>query len=446
MRNQKKQVNYLIPELCYISGINKKDLRKIPKKSVTQKEDYITRISNKMNSGESRQFLDSVGLQIDRALETSFTVVPQPQVSGIEGMKNDKWTVSMDTVINSLQGKNWALVSPQFLVKGFMDAIGRYDLRKPYVFHFDDRGRDFMHDIEGYKNWNDLDYVFFLMANENKHIYSALKQFYNCTVGIPSQCIVCNGDWFKRLPNCLIQMSAKIGGLIWSVERSYQEFVSVCGIDIQRKGRNFKGSISLSLNTGTTLYYTVPFRESDETNIRNKLLSSIKEALQAFRNRNGGGMPSALILYNSGHDCIDISQLIHDFCLETEMEYTKVCLVSVNKDSNARFNMDNQNPPIGTVVTSMSRYQTQEFYMNSCFINSNIGYSKPVRYQVLFNNTMFSVDEIIKITFRQTHLYYNWNGSVRMPACLLYAKKSIESVDLTQEYPSTKLRNNPFFL
>ena len=52
------------------------------------------------------------------------------------------------------------------------------------------------------------------------------------------------------------------------------------------------------------------------------------------------------------------------------------------------------------------------------------GTCTPVSYKILYENTPnFPLEAISELTYNQTYAYFNWNGSVRVPAALQYANK-----------------------
>lgn len=44
------------------------------------------------------------------------------------------------------------------------------------------------------------------------------------------------------------------------------------------------------------------------------------------------------------------------------------------------------------------------------------GTVSPTHYVVIHDESEMSVDTIQKLSYKMTHLYYNWNGTVRVPA------------------------------
>jgi len=51
------------------------------------------------------------------------------------------------------------------------------------------------------------------------------------------------------------------------------------------------------------------------------------------------------------------------------------------------------------------------------------GSVSPTSYNVIFDNSGLDPDKMQRFTYKMTHLYYNWSGTVRVPAPVQYAHK-----------------------
>src|SRR5690606_39591161 len=76
----------------------------------------------------------------------------------------------------------------------------------------------------------------------------------------------------------------------------------------------------------------------------------------------------------------------------------------------------------GTVVdTGITEPGCLEFFMISQ--NVNQGTATPVRYQCIHNSSGLGPTYLQLLTFKLTHLYYNWFGTIKVPAPCLYAHR-----------------------
>lgn len=75
----------------------------------------------------------------------------------------------------------------------------------------------------------------------------------------------------------------------------------------------------------------------------------------------------------------------------------------------------------------------QKFLPILCFISSfdffiisqsvRQGTVSPTNYNVIYDNSGVSADSMQQITFKLCHLYYNWSGTVAVPAPCQFAHK-----------------------
>lgn len=63
------------------------------------------------------------------------------------------------------------------------------------------------------------------------------------------------------------------------------------------------------------------------------------------------------------------------------------------------------------------------------------GTCTPTQFNVIYNTTNLSQDEIYKITFYSCFGYYNWSGAVRVPAPLQYVHKLADLCEATSCEP-----------
>ena len=99
--------------------------------------------------------------------------------------------------------------------------------------------------------------------------------------------------------------------------------------------------------------------------------------------------------------------------------------IIVSKRINTRFfKMGGKpsNPPSGTivddVVTLPERY---DFFLVSQSVRQ--GTVNPTSYNVIKDTSGLKPNHLQKLTYKLTHLYYNWPGTVRVPAPCQYAHK-----------------------
>ena len=59
----------------------------------------------------------------------------------------------------------------------------------------------------------------------------------------------------------------------------------------------------------------------------------------------------------------------------------------------------------------------------------------PTHYIVAYDGTQFQPDHMQRLTYKMTHMYYNWPGTIRVPApCQVIETKLNEKIVLIQNF------------
>ncbi len=62
-------------------------------------------------------------------------------------------------------------------------------------------------------------------------------------------------------------------------------------------------------------------------------------------------------------------------------------------------------------ITSREQF---DFFLVSQHVNQ--GTVTPTHYVVVYDDTNLKPDHIQRLSYKMTHLYYNWSGTIRVPA------------------------------
>lgn len=141
-----------------------------------------------------------------------------------------------------------------------------------------------------------------------------------------------------------------------------------------------------------------------------------------------GFWPANVIIYRDG---VGDGQLKH--CRDYEIEQLreamkalrlnpenmpKLTFIVVQKRINTRLfarRGEYENPPPGSVVDhTVTRRDWYDFFLVSQHVGQ--GTVSPTHYCVLKDESQLSIEQVQKLTFKMCHLYYNWSGTVRVPA------------------------------
>jgi aubergine-like protein len=180
------------------------------------------------------------------------------------------------------------------------------------------------------------------------------------------------------------------------------------------------------------------------------------EALKKYNERNNT-LPDRIFVYRDGVSDsqfdklseFEIPQMKSAFNAFGENYKPKMTFFVVKKRSNARFFLKGtrnefQNPPIGTVIdNAVTKRKGKEFYLISQ--SSNQGTVSPTHFHVIEDENEMPPDRLQIITYRLTHLYYNWPGQIRVPAPCHYAHKLAHLVGESLHRPHSPLLDESLF-
>ena len=104
----------------------------------------------------------------------------------------------------------------------------------------------------------------------------------------------------------------------------------------------------------------------------------------------------------------------------------RLAFIVVKKRINHRFfsygNNKMNNPPPGTIIDNdITRPEWYDFFIVAQSVRQ--GTVTPTSYNVIYDTTGLKPDHVQRLTYKLCHLYYNWPGTVRVPAPCQYAHK-----------------------
>lgn len=173
----------------------------------------------------------------------------------------------------------------------------------------------------------------------------------------------------------------------------------------------------------------------DGTDCSRELMINLEKALKFYESKNES-LPTRIFFYRDGvsegqienvvnFELNHLTQTLTRRYEEKSMEL-KMAYILVGKKINTRFFRCNgpaiTNPSPGTVIDStVTLEERYDFYLVSQKCNQ--GTVAPTNYHVIYDTTGLPPERIQAWTFIQTHAYYNWYGTTRIPAILQYANK-----------------------
>ena len=258
----------------------------------------------------------------------------------------------------------------------------------------------------------------------------------------------------------VIQMNAKVSGVPWMIELPLKGLMTI-GFDVfhsaKEKNTSFDALVAtMDLNTSSTYYSNVlPHMKGQE--LSSQMSNSVSFAVRTYYDTHGT-LPERIVFYRDGvgdgqlHQVYDtelkaVKQKLDEIYEKSSTgKNVKFTYIVVTKRINTRYFLNGKNPPPGTVVddviTLPERY---DFYLVSQSVRH--GTVSPTCYNVLYDTSGLDADKIQRLTYKMTHMYYNWSGTCRVPAVCQYAHKLAALVaESLHRAPSTTMKTQQYFL
>lgn len=480
---------YLVPELCRMTGLT--DVQRANFQLMRALADH-TRMAAKPRveklikfSQRLRQHKDIVQELKDwdmelanNLIEFAGRVLPPETVVGGGGSKYSAgkdvdWTKELRSrpMLHMVQVNVWAIICPTRLRAGaqsFVQVLLRAAKGMQWILPYpkvqeirDDRPATYLEGLEACINANNPQIIMCVASNNKADRYAAIKKKCYVDRAVPTQVILGKNLESKGVMSIAtkvaIQMNCKLGGAPWSVPLPYRQMM-VVGYDVchdtNHKERSY-GALVATLNSDCARYFSTVTAHTNGEELSNDFALNIIKACKKYQQVNGA-LPEKIMVYRDG---VGDGQLAYVFFHEVKNikdrlvelygseDLVKMCFIVVSKRINTRiFTSDAQNPAPGTVVddviTLPERYDF--FIVSQCVRQGTVS---PTSYNVLFDTMGQSADKIQRVTYKLTHMYFNWSGAVRVPAPCQYAHKLAFLVAQSlHRNPNSELENVLYFL
>ncbi|CAD8133133.1 unnamed protein product [Paramecium octaurelia] len=378
----------------------------------------------KLNLGDNRT-------NLDRQTQTQMFQTPPQKL--ILGILYNNTNYAKQQLNSFLQHFGQACVEFQFT--SFYQPKVR-EMREETELELDRQLRDLK--IEADQNQSRVNFLIFLLSGQKKKakLYKACKRISMANFGCASQVILektLQSNTRSIVNKILIQLNAKIGGTPWALDGIPDIFTNqptmICGVDIFSKaGRKSQLAFCSTINRYFSRYYSQVITSGE---FCSHLQQCLKAALLAFR-QELSVFPKNVIIYRDGvGDGQQVAVLGTELpqykqaLQELELKDVSLTLVICNKRVSAKFYTGGQgrpeNPPPGTVIDNkiITNEDAIKFYLISQ--QSRQGTVTPTLYKVLYSDLQ-GIEQNIKIlTFKLCWLFYNFTGSIKIPAPVRYA-------------------------
>jgi aubergine-like protein len=490
----------LLPQFCVLTGLSDevradfnvmRDLhvhtRIGPSDRVQRYKKFISDLSSNPKVNES---FSSWDLRFDNdCLKVPARQLNKVEIQMIDSRKKERvflqydqkvcdWTNDMrgKTILKAVVLQYWTIVCPQ-RNRGQMEDFKRtlnqvcgplgVRMGEPNVVTLEnDRESTYLKRIK--ENLGPQDQlVVVVLSNNNKSRYDAIKKHLCLENPVPSQCMTVKTlsrqkQLMSITTKIAIQMQCKLGGEIWAaklppIAKPYM----VVGIDTyhdsSQKGKSACGFVA-SMNQSTTRYFSDVCFQTAHIELCNGLEIFMTAALKNFHEINNV-LPEFIFVYRDGvgdgqleavHQT-EVQKILTCFKNQGTDYNPRLAFIVVKKRINQRFFANGggrglDNPPPGTVIDQeVTRPEWYDFFLISQSVRQ--GTVSPTHYNIIYDTINWGPDKMQIWTYMQTHLYYNWPGTIRVPAPCQYAHKLAFLVGQSlHKSPSKALAHTLYYL
>ena len=240
------------------------------------------------------------------------------------------------------------------------------------------------------------------------------------------------------------------------------------GIDVCHYGPRSIVGFCATLNDTFTKYYSQSYyqKKGKEIGNWNELEACYKEALSEYAAYNQANIEHIIIFRDGVGDAMreqvkheELRMLKDLLKARFPIQQPKVTLVIVNKRINQRFFQKSgneiRNPPAGTIIDNqmiyssgtpatdlLGKFTPYDFFLISQSVTQ--GCILPTHFFVTYDDAEMPRAKLQDFTYSLCYYYFNWSGSIKVPAPCQYAHK-IAKYTLEIQAKPTKTENL-FFL
>ncbi|KAF1739878.1 hypothetical protein MXB_5441 [Myxobolus squamalis] len=288
-----------------------------------------------------------------------------------------------------------------------------------------------------------IDLIMSVFPTQREDRYASFKKLLCCQTAIPSQALLTKTISDQRKLNTVanriaLQINCKLGGELWRV-RIPMKSILVIGIDVYHchlsKSRNSAVGFVSSLNDSLTRWFSRTAFQTQSCEIVESLRTFCAQAISKYYELNHQ-LPKKVIVYRDGigdgqinaSQQLEIEPILEAIRSFSEGYDPQLLYILVRKRIKTRYfyrseeTGDIVNPNPGSIIDeSITTMGNPNFFLVSQ--NFTQGTVLPINLVVIYNSSSLTLEQIQRFTYKCTYLYYNWSGTVRVPAPCLYAHK-----------------------
>ncbi|KAF5274802.1 hypothetical protein FQR65_LT00385 [Abscondita terminalis] len=465
---------YLVPELCRMTGLT--DAQRANFQLMRALAEH-TRVGPDLRIKHLLNFSDRLRRKPEIVQELRQRVLPPEQIKcggNRDYVANQEadWTRELrsNPMVHTVNLEVWAVVCHSRLkdkALGFVEMLKKaakgmhWNLPMPRLQALNaDTPSGYLEGLEACIGNYDPQLIMCIAPNNKADRYSAIKKKCCVDKAVPTQVILAKNLDSKGAMSIAtkvaIQLNCKLGGAPWSIPVPIRNTM-VVGFDVchdtNHKEKSY-GALVASLNNQCFSYFSTVTAHTNGEELSNDFGLGIVKACRKWEALNKE-LPSKIMIYRDG---VGDGQLNYVYEHEVQVivkklaelyggeDKVKLCFIVVSKRINTRIFNGNRNPPPGTVVddviTLPERYDF--FIVSQCVRQGTVS---PTSYNVLYDRIGLDADKIQRLTYKMTHMYFNWSGTVRVPAPCQYAHKLAFLVaQFLHRNPNPQLEHLLYFL
>lgn len=468
-RGQIETVNtVLVPELCYMTGMTDvmrddrflmQDLAIHTRVPPTKRVSDIIDLPQRLAEVGGEDFAKN-GITIDtRPITANGIKLPEETMifadnKRVPATRDADWTNAFrnSKLYDRKNLDNWVLIATDrdaAPANDFMKTLRTVaaglgiNVQKPNICTLTNpRDESFTHAIQEHVK-PDTQIVVIILPTKKAQLYGTIKTEVLCKHGVPSQCIVAatllkKGGLMSVVTKICVQMNCKMGGAAWSIASPIPGKVMIVGLDVchdtKRKSQSVVG-FTATMNAAMSSYFSKISIQPIGQEPVGAIQQCLGEALIKFRALNGQ-LPETIIVYRDGvgdgqlnmvaeFEVPQLAQVLKS--IGSENYNPGLAVIIVKKRIHTRMFQGEpgafRNPPPGTLVDrGITHCGWYDFYLVAQCVKE--GTVTPTHYHVIFDNTRLEPWQLQQLSYKLCHMYFNWSGTIRVPAPCQYAHKN----------------------
>ncbi|XP_018425718.1 PREDICTED: piwi-like protein 2 [Nanorana parkeri] len=477
---------------------------------LSPREHYISlgKLVKRIQSSEEAQTeLQRWGLQIDLDIHmTTGRILPREKINlkrnSFPTGDDLNWSreVTREPSIATVNLQYWVVIYPKRAVSQARELTSMFEkiagpiglrVNQPNSIELrDDRVETYARSIRSLiEGEAKVQLLLVIISGTRDDLYGAIKKLCCVKSPVPSQVVnlrtISNPTKLRSIAQkILLQINCKLGGELWGVDIPLKNLM-VVGMDVYHdasQGRRSVTGFVASTNHCLTRWYSRVVFQLPHQEIVDGLKLCLVAALQKYHEtgrysrascndlpvrwkisedidslRIVRALPASLYslrapLKNGQLNTVqnyEIPQL--QTCFSTFEDYSpRMVVIVVQKRVSTNMYCSSSGefvtPAPGTIMDhTVTSRDWVDFYLLSHHVRQGCGV--PTHYICLMNTANLSPDHLQRLTFKLCHMYWNWPGTIRVPAPCKYAHKlAFLSGEFLHQEPSILLCDKLFFL